>query len=143
MAVLLYMLGALSFLLVGIPTLTAAKTAEVLSGKTVSSSRLGSGWLDLDSPRNFKRGDTLRLRIGGKAKNKVRLLLKGQSRDSTSGILQGITAVPINRMVYVKIQRDRPWIVQISVYGGANPWGKYALGRSNGAATRIKVVLIG
>jgi hypothetical protein len=72
MAVRLYMLGALSFLLVGIPTLTAA---EGLSGKTVSSSRLGSGWLDLDSPRNFKRGDTLRLRIGGKAKNKVRLLL--------------------------------------------------------------------
>jgi hypothetical protein len=99
MAVRLYMLGALSFLLVGIPTLTAAKTAEVLSGKTVSSSRLGSGWLDLDRPRNFKRGDTLRLRIGGKAKNKVRLLLKGQSRDSTSGILQGITAVPMNRMV--------------------------------------------
>lgn len=126
----------LGFVLVGTLMMTTAKAAELLSGETGASSQWGSGWLDLDSPTDFKSRDKLRLTIGGTAKKiKVRLLPKGRSPDSTAGMLRGVVTVPENRTVEVVLQDDRPQVVQISVHGGANPWGKYPLGGGNGPAT--------
>lgn len=143
MKIRLYILRILGVVLLGTLTLTTAKAAELLSGQTGVSSQWGSGWLDLDSPTNFKSGDKLRLTIGGTAKNiKVRLLPKGRAPDTTAGMLRGVIAVLESRTVEVELKSDRPQVVQISVHGGSNPWGKYPLGGANGPATLDSAELI-
>lgn len=132
----LFFMKISGLVLAGILTLATAEAAELLSGDTGASSRWDSGWIDLDRPTNFKSGDKLRLTIGGTAtKIKVRLLPKGRSSDTTAGMLPGTIAVPDARIVEMEIQGDRPQVVQISVHGGTNPWGKFPLGGDNGPAT--------
>ena len=132
----LYLVKISVLVMVGALVLTTAKAGQLLSGETGVSSRWGSGWLDLDNPTDFKNKNKLRLTIGGTAKKiKVRLLPKGRSPDTTAGMLPAVFTVPDNRIVELKIQGERPQVVQISVHGGANPWGKYPLGGKNGPAT--------
>lgn len=110
--------------------------ARLLSGEKRFSTKWGSGWLDLDSPRDFKAGEKLRLSIGGIASNiKIRFLPKGQSSGSTAGMLKDVFAVPKSRIIEVEFSKDRSQIVHISVHGGPKPWGKYPLGTYNGPAT--------
>ena len=110
--------------------------ARLLSGKKKVSSKWASGWLLLDSPRDFKAGEKLRLSIGGTARNiKIRFLPKGRSSDSTAGMLKGVFAVPKSRIIEVEFSKDRSQITDISVHGGPNPWGEYPLGSNNGPAT--------
>jgi len=115
----------------------SAKTSvQYLAGETGSSSRWGSGWLDLTTSRDFVKGDRLRLQIGGTAEKViVRLLSRGMSPESSAGIVGGAIAVPENRIVEVALDTDRKGIIQISVHGGPNPWGKFPLGGNNGPAT--------
>ncbi|RLB91598.1 MAG: hypothetical protein DRH50_10840 [Deltaproteobacteria bacterium] len=111
-------------------------SVQFLAGETGSSSRWGSGWLDLATPTNFAKGDRLRLQIGGTAnKILVRLLAKGISPETSAGMLGGAITVPENRVVEVALDTDRKGIIQISVHGGPNPWGKFPLGGDNGPAT--------
>ena len=115
----------------------------LLSGVAGSSNRWGSGWIDLDDTMDFKKGDRLRLTIGGTAnKIKVRLLPRGRSPDSTAGILPGDVSVPQNRTVEVELDSDHLRISQISVHGGPNPWGAFPLGGGNGPAILEKAELI-
>ncbi|MDD5719232.1 MAG: hypothetical protein PHQ53_06055, partial [Candidatus Krumholzibacteria bacterium] len=44
---------------------TTKATGRVLAGEIGSSPQWGSGWLDLATVADFKKGDALRLRIGG------------------------------------------------------------------------------
>lgn len=114
----------------------ARTTPRLLAGETGSSSRWGSGWLDLATVTDFAAGDALELRIGGSAnKVLVRLLPEGKFPDSTVGIVGGAITVPENRVVEVVLDEDRKGIIQISVHGGPNPWGKFSLGGGNGTAT--------
>lgn len=107
-----------------------------LVGETGFSSQWGSGWIDLSTPTGFAAGDHLRLKIGGTAnKIVVRLLQKGISPESSTGMLGGAIPVPENRIVDVALDADRRGIIQISVHGGPNPWGKFPLGGNNGPAT--------
>ncbi|MFZ0889549.1 MAG: hypothetical protein WA005_13930 [Candidatus Binataceae bacterium] len=111
--------------------------AETLTGNVGWSYQWGSAWLDLNKPTDFKRGDTIRLKIGGTA-NKVivRFLAEGQAPDDPVGIEGG--ALPIQRgerTVDVTLQEDHLRTTQISVHGGINPWGLYPLGETNGPAT--------
>jgi hypothetical protein len=109
---------------------------KLLAGEIGSSSRWGSGWIDLATTTDFAKGDRLRLKIGGTAaKILVRLLPKGVSPDSPQGIISGVITVPENRIIEVVLATDRKGIVQISVHGGPNPWGRYPLGGGNGPAT--------
>ncbi len=109
---------------------------QILAGETGSSTRWGSGWLDLANITDFEAGDLLRLRIGGTAnKVLVRLLPEGRFPDSSVGILGGPVTVPGNRIVEVVLDKERKGIIQISVHGGPNPWGKFPLGGGNGPAT--------
>jgi len=109
---------------------------ELLAGEIGSSSRWGSGWLDLATTIDFDKGDRLRLQIGGMAeKILVRLLPRGVSPDEPHGIVGGAITVPENRIVEVVLNTDRKEIIQISVHGGPNPWGRYPLGSGNGPAT--------
>jgi hypothetical protein len=109
---------------------------EMLAGDFGSSSQWGSGWLDLATPMDFGKGDRLRLRIGGQAANiLVRLLPRGTSPDSSVGMIGGAISVPEGRVVEVDLDTDHKEIVQISVHGGPNPWGRFPLGAGNESAT--------
>jgi len=111
-------------------------SVQLLVGETGFSSQWGSGWIDLATPTDFAAGDHLRLRIGGTAnKIVVRLLQKGISPESSAGMLGGAITVPENRIVEVALDTDRKGIIQISVHGGPNPWGRFPLGGDNGPAT--------
>lgn len=116
---------------------------KLLAGETGSSPKWGSGWIDLATAMDFAAGDKLRIRIGGTAKKVlVRLLPEGSFPDSTDGIVGGAFIVPGNRVVEVVLDKDRKGIIQISVHGGPNPWGKFPLGGGNGPATIESVTLI-
>ena len=116
--------------------LPGAVSAENLAGAPGSSSKWGSGWLDLAPPVDFTKGERLKLVIGGSAdKILVRLLPKGASPDTSDGIIGEAINVPKSRIVEVTLPEDRKQIVQISVHGGPNPWGKFPLGGGNGPAT--------
>lgn len=123
---------------------TLVEASEVLMGTIDDSPRWGSGWLELNGPRDFSQGNKLSLYIGGDAeKVKVRLLPKGSDPNSRAGILPGVYQVPDDRIVVIKLLANRPSIVQVSVHGGSNPWGKYPLGGNNGPATLEQVVVTG
>lgn len=114
----------------------AESKSTVLKGRIGASSRWGSGWIDLASARDFAKDDVLQLKIGGTAKSiLVRLIAKGQSPDSANGIIGVGVNVPDDRIIKIKLSSAYYNIVQISVHGGSNPWGKYPLGESNGPAT--------
>jgi hypothetical protein len=106
------------------------------------SEQWGAGWIEL-RPTDFRAGDILRLRVGGTAQRiLVRLLARSQDPDSPVGILDDAISVPASRIVEVRLRRDYPGTVQISVHGRANPWGLYELGASNGPANLLSVDLI-
>jgi hypothetical protein len=123
----------LALLMFGLPN---RLVAETLAGTIGSSSEWGSGWLLLGPPIDFAKGDHLKLLVGGSAtKVIVRLLPKGGSPDSTVGIVGGPVDVPKSRVVEIVLPNDRPQVIQISVHGGPNPWGKFSIGGGNGPAT--------
>ena len=99
--------------------LPASVSAQTLAGPTGSSSQWGSGWLDLAPPVNFAKGEHLKLFIGGSAeKIVVRLLAKGNSPDSSVGVIPGVVNVPKSRIVEVTIPDDRKQVVQnLSTWG--------------------------
>ena len=87
---------------------------------------------------DFKRGDKLRLRVGGTAtKILVRLLSRGTDPNEPIGIVGGIVDVPKDRTVEIDLNTNFNDVVQISVHGGSNPWGLYSLGQGNGPATLL------
>jgi hypothetical protein len=109
--------------------------AQKLKGTTGSSAQWSSGWLTLNSATNFSKGDHLKLVVGGSAnKIVVRLLAKGAAPETSAGAV-GAFDVPKDHVVDVVIPDDRKDVIQISVHGGANPWGEFPLGDGNGAAT--------
>jgi hypothetical protein len=113
----------------------AAYSAEAMPGTVGASAQYGSGWIDFPQPIDFSRGDRLRLVIGGSAtKILVRMLSKGQSGDTSEGLLGGPIDVPRTRVVELALGENRAQVVQISVHGGPNPWGKFPL-PGNGPAT--------
>jgi hypothetical protein len=116
--------------------LSVPASAQTLAGATGSSSEWGTGWLDLAPALDFAKGEHLKLFIGGSADRIiVRLLPKGKSPDTSVGVIPGVVSVPKSRMVEVTLPADRKQVIQISVHGGPNPWGKFPLGGGNGPAT--------
>lgn len=136
-------LGIFLVITASFPVYSAESKSVPLQGQIGASPVWGSGWLDLASDRDFAKGDVLQLEIGGTAqKVLVRLLQKGQSPDSTDGIIGVGVAVPKDRIINIRLSSPYKSIVQISVHGGSNPWGRYSLGGSNGPATLESVKLI-
>jgi len=107
-----------------------------LVGKIGSSLEWGgSGWLDLDTPTDFVKGDRFRVKIvGTAAKILIRLLPKGIPPGLPQEIIGSAITVPESRIVEVSLDTDFKGIIQISVHGGPNPWGMYPLGANNGPA---------
>lgn len=113
-----------------------------IQGSIGNSEKWSSAWLNLESETNFNEGDTLRLTLGGNASTiLVRLLPKGSSPDDPVGIL-GTYPVPRDGILDVKLPKTYLGVVQISIHGGSNPWGKYPLGVNNGAPMIRKIELI-
>lgn len=124
--------------------LTRPWNVKRLSGDIGSSRNWGSGWLDLWQTMDFKKGDTLRLTVGGTASQiVVRLLSAGTDPNTPSGIDGGIISVPDNRVVDMVLSEDHENVVQISVHGGSNVWGLFPLGGGNGPASLVEVEIIG
>lgn len=126
------------------PAYAASETkGSPLIGQKGASAQWGSGWIDLASPVDLAKGDLLRLKVGGSAqKVMVRCLAKGQSPDSTKGLVGDAVIVPKDRIINVRLDSSQSNVVQISVHGGPNPWGMYPLGQSNGPATLDSATLI-
>jgi hypothetical protein len=109
--------------------------SERLDGTVGAVEKFGSGWIDLQRPVDFLKGDRLRLVIGGNATSVViRLLAKDKARDSSEGLLGGPVKVPKTRVVEVVLREDRLKVVQISVHGGPNPWGHFPMPNNGPAA---------
>ena len=114
--------------------------SEHIKGRIGSSTQWDSGWIDLDVVTSFKRGDKLRLRVGGSANSiLLRFLEKGDSPDDATGFDGGVINVPEDRVVQVILEEDHDDVVQISVHGGPNPWNLYPMGGDNGPATILSV----
>jgi hypothetical protein len=114
---------------------SSAYAVEAMPGTVGASTQYGSGWIDFPKPVDFSRGERLRMVIGGSAtKILIRMLSKGQSRDGSEGLLGGVVDVPKTRVVELALGENRAAVVQISVHGGPNPWGKFPM-PGNGPAT--------
>lgn len=114
--------------------------SESLKGRVGASSQWGSGWIDLEVMANFKRGDKLKLRVGGTATSiVVRFLSKGDNPNDPVGIDGGIVKIPENRVTQITLNEDHKNVVQVSVHGGSNPWNLYPMGGGNGPATILSV----
>ena len=125
----------LHFIFVVAALSASAHAAETMPGTVGASTQYGSGWIDFWQPVDFSRGERLRLVIGGTAtKVLVRMLSKGQSREGSEGLLGGVIDVPKTRVVELSLGENRGQVVQISVHGGPNPWGKFPM-PGNGPAT--------
>ncbi len=110
-----------------------------IKGSIGVSKKWGSGWIDLDKIMDFKKGDHLRLKIGGKARKAiVRFLEEGKDPNDPVGIDQIVT-IPENRIVEIELKNEYHHVIQISIHGGPNPWGLYPLGGGNGPATLVSV----
>ena len=134
---LTHVLGTLAFLalLGGNFSWSYAENCQKVSGDTGASSRWGSGWIDVPTTTEFKKGEKLRFTLGGSAsKVLIRILRSGESPDDPTGIV-GEFDVPTSRNVEVTLKEDLGSVKQISVHGGPNPWGKFPLGGGNGPAT--------
>lgn len=130
---------ALLYLLVGSLPCTCAQNCQNVSGTPGASSQWGSGWIDVPTTTEFKKGENLRLALGGTAtKVLVRILRTGESPDDPTGIV-GQFDVPKSRTVEVTLKEDLKSIKQISVHGGPNPWGRFPLGGGNGPATLTSI----
>lgn len=118
-----------------LPTELYSQNWQRLPGKVGSARNSNSGWLDLLPKRDFKRGEKIRLTIGGSAARiVVRLLPEGSDPNDEVGIL-GDYQVRQNRVVEIQLNDDHKAVVQISVHGGPNPWNNWSLGGGNGPAT--------
>jgi hypothetical protein len=114
---------------------SSAHAADTMPGTVGASTQYGSGWIDFPQPVDFSKGERLRMVIGGSAtKILIRMLAKGQSRDGSDGLLGGVIDVPKTRVVDLMLGENRAQIIQISVHGGPNPWGKFPM-PGNGPAT--------
>ena len=134
------LLVRMALLLAFVHLFTLTSYAETLKGKIGTSSKWGSGWIILDKSVDFKRGDKIKLLLGGTAKKVlVRFLANGETADKPIGIEGGVINVPKNKIVLITISKEYKNVKQLSVHGGRNPWGLYPLGDNNGTATIMRV----
>jgi hypothetical protein len=115
--------------------------AELLPGTPGSAAGelWQSSWLNINPPTNFKKGETIKIKIGGNAENVlVRFLAKGSIPNSSKGIEGKVRKVSSNKTLELKLERNHPNVKQISVHAGKEAWGM-PLGGNNG---NVKIISI-
>jgi hypothetical protein len=116
--------------LLGILAALAANSslrAEEIAGRPDQAS--GSGWqsayMDLEPPRDFKKGDRLVIRVEGSAEYvKVRLLPQTGNPSQPTGVLGPKLKVPAGGRLELTLNEARPKVRQISVHAGKEAWGE-------------------
>ncbi len=84
-----------------------------------------SSYMQLNTPRNFMKGEQLRITLRGKAKRVyVRLLPKGADATTSIGIIGKRIRVPQNGVITVKLESTYRNIQQISVHSGREAFAK-------------------
>lgn len=90
-----------------------------------SGAKWQSAYMDLDPPRDFKKGDRLVIRVEGSAEwVKLRLLPQGGSPSQPTGVLGSKIKIPPGGKLEVTLPEDRPMVKQISVHAGKEAWGQ-------------------
>jgi len=113
--------------------------AEEIAGRADQAS--GAGWqsayMDLDPPRDFKKGDRLVIRVEGSAEYvKVRLLPQAGNPSQPTGVVGGKMKVPPGGKIELTLNEVRPKVKQVSVHAGREAWGE--LINPNGGEIRIQ-----
>lgn len=116
------------------------KADQKLQGSIDASWEHGSAWIDLSSLADFKKGDRLKLTLGGSAvKILIRFLPQGGKPDRPIGIASGGPfEIPDSRILILTLAEDHQRVEQISVHGNPKPWG-ISLGETNGPVTLLSV----
>ncbi len=99
----------------------------VLSGGTNSfgGNLWYSSYMHLTTPRNFVKGEQLKITLRGDAKwVYVRLLPKGADATTPVGMIDKKIHVPHERVIIVTLESDHPNIEQVSVHSGREAFGK-------------------
>ena len=119
----------------------ASAYAEPLQGSIdqASGTNWQSSYMDLNSPRDFKRGERLRIKLQGTAEwVLVRLLPQDGKADKPTGLVGEKMRVPPGGELEVTLQTDHPKVKQVSVHAGKEAWGKL-LGTKNGDAQIVSI----
>lgn len=116
-----------------------ASNAAEIAGKPDQSA--GSGWqsayMDLDPPRDFKKGDRLVIRVEGSAEFvKLRLLPQTGNPSQPTGVLGAKIKVPPGGKIEVTLADAHPKVKQISVHAGKEAWGEVI--NPNGGEIKIQ-----
>lgn len=104
-----------------------ASNAEDIAGKPDQAA--GSGWqsayMDLNPPKDFKKGDRLIIRVEGSAEYvKLRLLPENGNASQPTGVLGSKMKVPPGGKIELMLTEARPKVKQISVHAGREAWGE-------------------
>jgi len=108
--------------------------AELLTGNIGSSggniSLAGNLWyssfMDLKTPRNFKKGEEIKIKLLGRAEwVYVRLLPKGVASTSSKGMMNNKFHVPQGGVITIRLYCDYPHIQQVSVHSGFEVFDKF------------------
>lgn len=134
-------LGRITVLVVSVMIIAASAYSELLPGTPGSAAgdRWQASWLDVNPPASFKKGETIKIKVGGNAENVLVRFLPADSDPSSSDGIEGkVRKVPSNGILEVKLERNHPSVKQISVHAGKEAWGT-PLGGNNGIVKIISI----
>ena len=84
-----------------------------------------SSYMNLTTPRNFMKGEKLKITLSGGAKwVYVRLLPEGANATTPIGIIDKRIHVPPKGVITVNLESTHPNVRQISVHSGRQAFGK-------------------
>ncbi|MEI7933626.1 MAG: hypothetical protein WCH30_01020 [Chlorobiaceae bacterium] len=84
-----------------------------------------ASYMNLTAPRNFMKGEQLKITLKGSAKwVYVRLLPEGANATSAKGIIDKRIHVPPKGVITVSLESNHPNIRQVSVHSGRQAFGK-------------------
>jgi hypothetical protein len=120
-------------------SMSSVSNAVEIAGKPDQSA--GSGWqsayMDLDPPKDFKKGDRLVIRVEGSAEFvKLRLLPQTGNPSQPTGVLGAKMKVPPGGKIEVTLAEAHPQVKQISVHAGREAWGEVI--NPNGGEIKIQ-----
>ena len=115
--------------------------AEQLKGPIdqASGPKWQSTYMDLNPPRDFKKGERLQIKLQGTAQwVRVRLLPQHAREDRPTGALEGKMRVPPGGVLEISLRTSHVGVKQISVHCGKEAWGE-SLGEKNGEAEIVRI----
>lgn len=95
-----------------------------------------SAYVNIDPPRDFHKGERLKIQVQGTAEwVRVRLLPEKAAYDSAAGLIANKMKVPPGGVLELVLKEDRPRVKQVSVHAGKLAWDE--LLNPNGGTVQI------